>query len=170
MTGDPYCLREQTRQVIEQCHRMLDMDHHRYLSVHQERLTQSTAVITIATITILETETETETGIAIEKRCLMTWEPAAALELGTVVGPQKTQRTHESESAIPGERAVTIESRTNGTIGTSTRTGMKEAIMTVRETTVEKETGTETETENDGRTGMFKEACKTASLAEGIQS
>jgi hypothetical protein len=102
----------------------------------------------------------------------MTWDPAAALELGTVVGPQKTQRTHESESAIRAERAVTIESRMNGTIGTSTRTGMKEAIMTIRETTVEKETGTgtETETENDGRTGMFKEACKTASLVEGIQS
>jgi hypothetical protein len=146
------------------------MDHRRYPSVHQGRSIQSTAATTTATTTI--PETETEIGIVTEKQCLTTWEPAAALALATVVAPPKTQRTHESESAsaTPAERAVTTESKMNGTMGTSTQTGMKEATTTVRETTVEKETATETEIETGGRTGMFKEACKMASLAGGIQS
>jgi hypothetical protein len=162
MTEGPHCLREQAQQVIGQCHKTLGTDHlrhdhHRYLSVHQERSIHATVVTTTATITM----GGTKSGIEIT-----TWELATALGLDIAVGLQRTQRIPESESAMPAERVATIESRMNGTIGTSTQTGMSGATTTAQETTVEKETGTET----GGRTGMFQEACKTASLAEGIQS
>jgi hypothetical protein len=76
------------------------------------------------------------------------------------------------------ERVATIESKTTGTIGRlvergrGMQTGTEGATTTVHETTAEKEieTGTETETEIDGRTGMFQAGCKTVSLVEGIQS